>query len=157
MDVLIIASQPFGLPCVLHSHPTNKPWEYGEDLPIDCECMLTLPSSDAVMPNHISEQRAGSNGDWTVTFGLEWKWDRVNMYTRHRIPLPSVMQFKTNESSLVFAKDDHPLTLQKIVICDVPTTAREYTDFSLIAVIDYKIALLERNAPNGWIVIENQF
>ena len=24
------ASQPFGLPCVLHSHPTTRPWECNE-------------------------------------------------------------------------------------------------------------------------------
>jgi hypothetical protein len=68
-------------------------------------------SSDAVMLNEISEQRASSNGDWIVTVGLEWKWELVNMYTRHMIPLPSVTQFKATKSSFAFAEDDHPLTL----------------------------------------------
>jgi hypothetical protein len=122
--------------------------------------MLTLLdrfSSDAVIPNDISEQRAGSNGDWIIMVGLEWKWELVNMYTRHMIPLPSVMQFEATKSSLAFAKDDHPLTLHKIVICHVPAATGEYTDFSLIAVFHYKIAILEGNSPNGWIVLENQF
>jgi hypothetical protein len=160
VSATLCTSQPFGLPCVLHSHPMKKPWEYGEDLPICCECMLTPLdrfSSDAMMTNVISEQRADSNGDWIVMVGLEWKWELVNVYTCHRIPLPSVTQFEATKSSLAFMEDDHPLTLQKIVICDVPTTAGEYTDFSLVAVFDYKIFVLEGNAPNGWIVLENQF
>jgi hypothetical protein len=122
--------------------------------------MLTLLdrfSSDAVIPNDISEQWLGSNGDWIVTVGLEWKWELVNMYTRHRIPLPSMTQFEATKSSLAFTEDDHPLTLHKIVICDVPTATGEYIDFSLVAIFHYKIAILEGNSPNGWIVLENQF
>ena len=43
-------SRPFGLPCILHSHLTRKPWEYNEAWPVGSECSL-MPldrlSSDA--------------------------------------------------------------------------------------------------------------
>ena len=72
LSATIAASQPFGLPCILHTHPTRRSWEYNQPWPVGMECSLTpldRLSSDSLMPNSFSEQREGSNGDWIVTVG----------------------------------------------------------------------------------------
>ena len=115
-------------------------------------------SFDAVMPNDFAEQRAGANGDWIVTVSLELKWDLVNMYTHRKFALPSVMDCDATETSaLTYVHDGHRIKLPKIVICQVPTAAGGYEDYSLVAVFDSKIVFLHGHIRYGWTILDNQF
>ena len=49
------------------------------------------------------------------------------------------------------------LKLQKIVICKVPTADKGYEDFSLIAIFDHAIAILNGIDLYGWTILRNQF
>lgn len=159
LSATMAASQPFGLPCILHTHPTRRPWEYNQPWPVGMECSLTpldRLSSDALMPNSFSEQRAGSNGDWIVTVGRRGNWNLVNVYTRHKIALPPLPGVEATDSPLTFTDRGGYLELQKISICQVPTAAGLYNDYSLVAIFDFKIAVLQ-SYFSEWVVLENQF
>ena len=115
------------------------------------------------MPNaNLNEQWAGANGDWIVTVGLGFKWGLVNVYTRRKIPLPPIEGFDETDNALLFhevgeEEEGVTLKLQKIVICKVPTADKGYEDFSLIAIFDHAIAVLNGIALYGWTILKNQF
>ncbi|KAK1620711.1 hypothetical protein QYE76_026228 [Lolium multiflorum] len=155
------ASQPFGLPCVLCCDPADKPWEFKEDLPVHSKCKL-VPldrfSYDGLMPHGKDEERAGANGDWIAMVGPEGKWNLLNVYTHRKIKLPSLRKkFETTRNPLIFEYQRSAIQLQKIAICQVPTAARGYEDFSLVAIFDFAIAYLHGEYPGTWIILENQF
>ncbi|KAK1620277.1 hypothetical protein QYE76_025794 [Lolium multiflorum] len=154
------ASQPFGLPCVLCCDPADKPWAvFKEDLPVHSKCKL-LPldrfSYDGLMPHGKDEERAGANGDWIAMVG--GKWNLLNVYTHRKIKLPSLRdKLETTHNPLIFEYQRSAIRLQKIAICQVPTAARGYQDFSLVAIFDFAIAYLHGEYPRAWIFLENQF
>jgi hypothetical protein len=156
------ASQPFGLPCVLCCDPADKPWAvFKEDLPVHSKCKL-LPldrfSYDGLMPHGKDEERAGANGDWIAMVGPKGKWNLLNVYTHRKIKLPSLTKkFETTRNPLIFEYQGDAIQLQKIAICQVPTAARGYKDFSLVAIFDFAIAYLHGEYPRTWIFLENQF
>ncbi|KAK1682790.1 hypothetical protein QYE76_043638 [Lolium multiflorum] len=156
------ASQPFGLPCVLCCDPADKPWAvFKEDLPVHSKCKL-LPldrfSYDGLMPHGKDEERAGANGDWIAMVGPEGKWNLLNVYTHRKIKLPSLRKkLETTRNPLIFEYQRSAIQLQKIAICQVPTAARGYQDFSLVAIFDFAIAYLHGEYPRTWIFLENQF
>lgn len=156
------ASQPFGLPCVLCCDPADKPWAvFKEDLPVHSKCKL-LPldrfSYDGLMPHGKDEERAGANGDWIAMVGPEGKWNLLNVYTHRKIKLPSLRnKLETTHNPLIFEYQRSAIQLQKIAICQVPTAARGYQDFSLVAIFDFAIAYLHGEYPREWIFLENQF
>ncbi|KAK1645853.1 hypothetical protein QYE76_063658 [Lolium multiflorum] len=155
------ASQPFGLPCVLCCDPADKPWVFKEDLPVHSKCKL-LPldrfSYDGLMPHGKDEERAGANGDWIAMVGPEGKWNLLNVYTHRKIKLPSLRKkLETTRNPLIFEYQRSAIQLQKIAICQVPTAARGYKDFSLVAIFDFAIAYLHGEYPRTWIFLENQF
>jgi hypothetical protein len=155
------ASQPFGLPCVLCCDPADKPWEFKEDLPVHSKCKL-VPldrfSYDGLMPHGKDEERAGANGDWIAMVGPKGKWNLLNVYTHRKIKLPSLTKkFETTRNPLIFEYQGAAIQLQKIAICQVPTAARGYKDFSLVAIFDFAIAYLHGEYPRTWIFLENQF
>ncbi|KAK1609562.1 hypothetical protein QYE76_033235 [Lolium multiflorum] len=156
------ASQPFGLPCVLCCDPADKPWAvFKEDLPVHSKCKL-LPldrfSYDGLMPHGKDEERAGANGDWIAMVGPEGKWNLLNVYTHRKIKLPSLRnKLETTHNPLIFEYQRSAIQLQKIAICQVPTAARGYKDFSLVAIFDFAIAYLHGEYPREWIFLENQF
>jgi hypothetical protein len=156
------ASQPFGLPCVLCCDPADKPWAvFKEDLPVHSKCKL-LPldrfSYDGLMPHGKDEERAGANGDWIAMVGPEGKWNLLNVYTHRKIKLPSLRnKLETTHNPLIFEYQRSAIQLQKIAICQVPTAARGYQDFSLVAIFDFAIAYLRGEYPREWIFLENQF
>ena len=94
------------------------------------------------MPNDFSEQRAGSNGDWIATVGLGGNWNLVNVYSHRKFPLPPLPGVEATDSPLRFTDRGGYLELLKISICQVPTAARLYNDYSLVAIFNFKIAVL---------------
>ena len=115
-------------------------------------------SYDGLMPHGKDEERAGANGDWIATVGPECKWNLVNVYTHRNIDLPSLRkEFETTGNPLIFGYKGYVIQLQKIAICQVPTAAGGYEDFSLVAIFDFAIAYLHGENPRTWILLENQF
>ena len=45
---------------------------------------------DVKMPSLEGKAWAGANGDWVVYIGSNCEWELVNVYTRHRVPLPKI-------------------------------------------------------------------
>ena len=45
---------------------------------------------DVKMPSLEGKAWAGANGDWIVYIGYNCEWELVNVYTRHRVPLPKI-------------------------------------------------------------------
>ena len=141
------ASLPFGLPCVLHSHPTKVPRD----------CKLTpldrLPH-DAVLPDGTNKQWVGANGDWIAMVDVApspFEWKLVNVYSRREIPLTA--PFETTQSpNICYDERLNGIMFEKINICQVPTSAGGYKDFSLVAVFDLRIALLQ-GADTRWTLL----
>jgi hypothetical protein len=139
-------SLPFGLPCVLHSHPTK----------VARDCKLTPLdrfSSDAVMPDGTGKQWVGANGDWVAMVDTGFpacKWKLVNVYTRREIPLP--VPFETTHIPNIYHHNLRAIIFHKIYICQVPTAAGGYKNFSLVAVFDIRVALL-CGEDSGWTVL----
>ena len=92
----------------------------------------------------------GANGDWIARVGF--KWELVNVYTRREIPLPVVPLQATKYPNIFLLDNGFSAVLQKIVICQVPTAAWGYKDFSLVTVFDLRIAVL-RGDDDGWKVL----
>ncbi|KAK1650643.1 hypothetical protein QYE76_068448 [Lolium multiflorum] len=178
-SVALPASQPFGMPCVLHTHQTEVPPAHNpfyrvhkfkqegaqKDKQHDAKdrkgtlCQLTpldRISSDAVIPDGGTGMWAGANGDWIALLGFPWNWELVNVYTGRRIPLPPISEFKSTPDKLVFESNDQHLQLLKIAICRVPTAASNYTSFSVLAIFNAAIAVLHC-ASSRWTVLDNQF
>ena len=78
------------------------------------------------------------------------------MYTNRRIPLPTMFEFEATDDEFVFKSDTHNVRLLKIAICQVTTAVGKYKNFSLLAVFDSAIAILE-GAYGSWTVLNNQF
>ena len=151
------ASLPFGLPCVLHSHPTKRPRDHLDYLidgsPRDCQLTpLDRFSSDAVIPDGIYDQRVGANGDWIATAGFKCSLELVNVYTRRTISLPAVNFQATNQPDIFIFPNGDSAVLKKIAICQVPTAAEKYEDFCLVAVFDTRIAVLHGH-DSEWTVL----
>jgi hypothetical protein len=134
---------------------------FKEDLPVHNKCKLDPLdrfSYDALMPQGKDEVRVGANGDWIATVGPECKWSLLNVYTQRNIDLPSLRKkFETTGNPLIFWYKGYVIRLQKIAICQVPTAAGGYEDFSLVAIFDFAISYLHGEIPRTWIVLENQF
>ena len=75
------------------------------------------------------------------------------MYSHRRIPLPVILEFEATDNDIEFiGADGQHVHLLKIAICQVPTAAGGYKDFSLVAVFDIRVALLY-GADSEWIVL----
>ena len=151
------ASLPFGLPCVLHSHPIKRPRDHLDYLidgsPRDCQLTpLDRFSSDVVIPDGIYDQRVGANGDWIATAGFKCSLELVNVYTRRTISLPAVNFQATNQTYIFIFPNGDSAVLKKIAICQVPTAAENYEDFCLVAVFDTRIAILHGH-DSEWTVL----
>lgn len=139
-------SLPFGLPCVLHSHPMK----------VARDCKLTPLDrfySDVVMPDGTGKQWVGANGYWVAMVDIGFpacKWKLVNVYTHHEIPLP--VPFETTHIPNIYHHNLRAIIFHKIYICQVPTAAGGYKDFSLVAVFDIRVALL-CGADSVWTVL----
>jgi hypothetical protein len=65
------------------------------------------------------------------------------VYTHYKISLPSVSLLEVTTDPFTFMHYGHPIRLRKIVICQAPTVAEEYTDLYLVTIFDYAISILE--------------
>ena len=70
------------------------------------------------------------------------------------IPIPGLQA--TSDVLQFMAVNGQPVRLLKIVICRVPTAFGMYRDFSVIALFDMVVAVLE-GAHSRWTVLDNQF
>ena len=104
---------------------------------------------EAVMPDLTGKKWAGANGDWIATVGRAWNWQLVPL-----LPIPGLQA--TSDVLEFRAVNGQPVRLLKIVICQVPTASGMYRDFSVIALFDMVVAVLE-GAHSRWTVLDNQF
>jgi hypothetical protein len=74
------------------------------------------------------------------------------VYTHYKISLPSASLLEATTDPFTIMHYGRPIRLWKIAICQAPTAAEEYTDFYLVAVFDYAIAILE-GADYAWTVL----
>ena len=52
---------------------------------------LDNDTCDVKMPSLEGKAWAGANEDWVVYIGYNCEWELVNVYTRHRVPLPKIL------------------------------------------------------------------
>ena len=75
---------------------------------------------DVKMPSLEGKSWAGANGDWVVYIGYNCEWELVNVYTRHRVPLPKISDCPELEYTGIlreFKYDHGDCCLWKIAIC----------------------------------------
>src|SRR5215216_3769622 len=75
------------------------------------------------MPSLKYKAWADANGDWVVYIGHNCEWEHVNVYTRHRVPLPKISDCPKVEHTGIlrrFKYDHGDYHLRKIAICRVP-------------------------------------
>ena len=106
-----------------------------------------------MMPKGTNKQWAGANGDWIAMVG-EQRWELFNVYTRRQIVLLGV--FETTSELDRYNDDGHAQMLQKIVICQFPTSTGGYGDFSVLAIFVNAIASLYDN-DDGWKVFRPDY
>ena len=59
-----------------------------------CKLMpLDNDTYDVKMPSLEGKDWASANGDWVVYIGYNYEWELVNVFTRHRVPLPKISDF----------------------------------------------------------------
>ena len=51
---------------------------------------LDNDTCDVKMSSLKGKAWAGTNGDLVVYIGYNYEWEVVNVYTRHRVPLPKI-------------------------------------------------------------------
>ena len=89
-----------------------------------CKLMpLDNDTYDVKMPSLEGKAWAGANGDWVVYIGYTCEWELVNVYARHRVPLPKISDYPEVEHTGIlrtFNYDHGDYLLWKIAICRVP-------------------------------------
>ena len=81
---------------------------------------LDNDTCDVKMPSLKGKSWAGANGDWVVYIGYNCEWELVNVYTRHRVPLPKISDCLEVEYTNIlreFKYDHGDCRLRKISIC----------------------------------------
>jgi hypothetical protein len=79
----------FDLPYLLHYDPAL--WSGDDGRLALCKLMpLDNDPCDVKMPSLQHKAWAGPNGDWVVYIGDNCEWELVNVYSRHRIPIPKI-------------------------------------------------------------------
>ena len=83
--------------------------------------LLDNDAYDVKMPSLEGKAWAGANGDWVVYIGYNCEWEFVNVYTRHRVPLPKISDdFPEVEYTGIlheFKYDHGDCRLRQIAIC----------------------------------------
>ena len=124
-----------------------------------CKLMpLDNDTYDVKMPSLEGKDWAGANGDWVVYIGYNCEWELVNVYTRHRVPLPKISECPEVEHTddlRTFKYDHGDCILRKIAICRVPNRSWNYKNYQVVAIFDKLVAVLR--GSTGWILLKNQF
>ena len=95
---------------------------------------------------------------WVVYIGYNYEWELVNVYTRHRVPLPEItecLEVEHTDDLRTFKYDHGDYRLKKIAICRVPNHSWDYTNYDVVAIFDKLVAVLR--GSTGWILLKNQF
>ena len=82
----------------------------------------------------------------------------MNVYTRHRVPLPKISDCPEVEHTGIvrtFKYDHGEYLLWKIAICRVPNCSWGYRNAYVVAIFDKLVAVLR--GLTGWISLKNQF
>ena len=108
----------FDLPYLLRHDPARSRADDGS-LAL-CKLMpLDNDTCDVKMPSLKRKALAGANGDRVVYIGYNYEWELVNVYTRHRIPLPKIsdcLEVEHTDTLRTFKYDHGDCHLQKIAI-----------------------------------------
>ena len=101
---------------------------------------------DVKMPSLEGKAWAGANEDWVVYIGYNCEWELVNVYTRHRVPLPKISDDCLEVEYIGILRDfkyNHgDCRLQKIAICRVPNHSWDYTNYEVVAIFDKLVSFL---------------
>ena len=119
---------------------------------------LDIDTCDVKMPSLEHKAWAAANGDWVVYIGYNCEWELVNVYTRHRVPLPKILECPEVEHIGIlrtFKYDHGDCHLRKIEICRVPNRSWNYTNYEVVAIFDKLVAVLA--STTRWILLKNQF
>ena len=83
----------------------------------------------------------------------------MNVYTRHRVPLPEISAHcpKVEHIGILrtFKYDHGDCRLLKIAICRVPNRSWNYNNYEVVAIFDKLVAVLA--GLTRWILLKNQF
>ena len=113
---------------------------------------------DVKMPSLEGKAWEGANGDWVVYIGYNCEWELVNVYTRHRVPLPKISDCPEVEHTGIlrtFKYDHGDCRLRKIAISRVPNCSWNYMNYEVVAIFDKLVAVL--TSMPRWILLKNQF
>jgi hypothetical protein len=146
----------FDLPYLLHYDPAL--WSGDDGRLALCKLMpLDNDPCDVKMPSLQHKAWAGPNGDWVVYIGDNCEWELVNVYTRHRIPIPKILdcpEVEHTDTLRMFKYDHGDSRLQEIAICRVPTRSWSYRNYCVVTVFDKLVAVF---TPGwiGWTLLKN--
>ena len=121
--------------------------------------LLDNDTYDVKMPSLDGKAWAGANGDWVVYIGSNCEWELVNVYTRHRVPLPKISahcpEVEHTGNVRMFKYNHADCRLRKIAICRVPNRSWGYRNACVVAIFDKLVAVL--HGSTRWILLKNQF
>ena len=144
----------FDLPYLLHRDPAH--WRADDGGLALCKLVpLDNDMCDVKMPSLEGKAWAGANGDWVVYIGSNCEWELVNVYTRHRVPLPKISDFPEVEHTGIlrtFNYDHGDCRLQKIAICQVPGRSWDLMEYVVVAIFDKLVCFL--HSSTGWILLK---
>ena len=148
----------FDLPYLLRRDPAD--WR-GEDGRLALCKLMPLDNDmyDVKMPSLEGKAWVGANGDWIVYIWYNCEWELVNVYTRHRVPLPKILdecpEVEFTGILLEFKYNHGGRRLRKIVICRVPNRSWGYRNAYVVAIFDKLVAVL--HGSTRWILLKNHF
>ena len=120
--------------------------------------LLDNDTCDVKMPSLEGKAWAGAKEDWVVYIGYNCEWELVNVYTRHRVPLPKISdcpEVEHTDDLREFKYDHGNCHLRKIAICRVRSHSWDYTNYEVVAIFDKLVAVL--TSTPRWILLKNQF
>ena len=156
----IITSNPrvqerFDLPYLLRRNPAG--WREDEGSLALCKLMpLDNDMCDVKMPSLEGKAWAGANEDWVVYIVYNCEWELVNVYPRHRVPLPKISDCPEVEHTgflCTFNYGHGDRHLQKIAIFQVPDRSWDLMDYGVVSIFDKLVAFL--HSSTGWILLKN--
>ena len=135
----------FDLPYLLRHDPDD--WRGDDGGLALCKLMpLDNDAYDVKMPSLESKAWSGTNGDWVVYIGYNCEWELVNVYPRHRVPLPKIsndcLEVEYTGILRAFKYDHGDYRLRKIEISRVPNRSSDYTNYEVVAIFDKLFAFL---------------
>ena len=116
---------------------------------------LDNDTCDVKMPSLEGKAWAGANGYWVVYIRYNYEWELVNVYTRHRVPLPKISDCPEVEHTGIlrtFNYNHGECRLQKIAICRVPDHSWGYRNACVVTIFDKLVVVL--HGSTRWIFLK---